>query len=48
MGDQKKIKKQKGVLSVVEIKQLVQQVFKYKNKNEKMVVRSKKKHGSRY
>ena len=45
--DQKKIKKQKGVLSVVEIKQLVQDVFKNENKNEKMVVRSRKKYGSK-
>ena len=46
MDDQKKIKKQNGVLSVVEIKKLVEDVFKNKNKNGKMVSGKKQKHGS--
>tara|TARA_R110000824_G_scaffold266593_1_gene455593 strand:- start:521 stop:667 length:147 start_codon:yes stop_codon:yes gene_type:complete len=47
MDQNKKIKKQKGVLSVVEIKQLVHDIFKNKKVDEKMVARSKKKHGRR-
>ena len=46
MDDQKKIKKQNGVLSVVEIKKLVEDVFKNKKKDGKMVSGKKQKHGS--
>ena len=45
MGDEKKLKKQNGVLSVVEVKNLVKQVFKNKKKNGKMVSGQKQKYG---
>ena len=46
IDNEKKIKKKNGVLSVVEIKKLVEQVFKNKKKNGKMVSGKKQKHGS--
>ena len=45
MDDQKKIKKQNGVLSVVEIKKIVEHIFKNKKKDDKLVDGKKQKHG---
>ena len=46
MDNEKKIKKKNGVLSVVEIKKIVEHVFKNKKNNEKLVDGKKQKHGS--
>ena len=46
MDNEKIKKKQNGILSVVEIKKLVEHVFKNKKKNGKLVDGKKQKHGS--
>tara|TARA_R110002051_G_scaffold304434_1_gene373778 strand:+ start:299 stop:439 length:141 start_codon:yes stop_codon:yes gene_type:complete len=45
--DNEKIKKQKGVLSVEEIKNLVKDIFKKRKKDGKMVSGQKQKHGQK-
>ena len=45
MDNEKIKKKQNGELSVIEIKKIVQHIFKNKKKNEKLVDGKKQKHG---